>query len=118
MTAPNPDSDRPWWVSWYSPLPLSTFELHSPWWVSGYDADDRPTMCAALRADNEFAALAAVFAAYDDPPQTIEWRFYEEREADWSPFCDRFPKKAWMAWDGERTCACPAHNDGSAGGAS
>lgn len=100
-----------WWLSWYGPAPMSTFELHSPWWVSGWAADDAggytvPIVCAAVRADNEFAALARVFTAYDDPPETIRWRFVEQVEVGWSPFCDRFPKAAWMAWDDDRTCGC------------
>lgn len=46
-------SDDPkinFWLSWYGELPMSEFELHSPWWISGYDAEDRPVICAAIQA--------------------------------------------------------------------
>jgi len=97
-----------WWVSWYSTAPLSTFELHSPWWVSGYRcSDDAETVCAAVRADTEDDAKAFICGAYDDKPEAVEWRFCEP--LDGSPFSGSFPQAQWMAWDDERTCACPVH---------
>ena len=94
------------WVSWYSYTPLSEFELHSPWWRSGY-AEDAEIVVAAVRAADEYAAFAQVRAAYDNDPGPLEERFCEPLSR--SPFSDRFPQSAWMAWDSERTCGCPEH---------
>jgi len=98
-----------WWVSWYNPVSLAEFELHSPWWVSGYRcSDDFETMCAAVRAVDETHAKAQVEAAYDNPPSNIEWRFVEPLD-DRSPFSGRFPQSKWMAWESDgRTCDCDA----------
>ena len=88
-----------WWVSWYSPAELyGKFELHSPWWISGEDADGRHTICAAILAHTEHEAQQLVKESYDDCPPPIEWRFVSDRPANWSPFCDRFPKADWMKW--------------------
>jgi hypothetical protein len=95
------------WISWYNAVPLSTFELHSPWWISGYDANDRETMVAAVRADSEAAAWEQVRTAYDDPPTEVAERFIEDLPAG-SPFSGRFPQYGWMAWDDDRTCGCDA----------
>lgn len=92
------------WLSWYSDIPLSEFELHSPWWVSGYDADDRTILVAAVRAKDEREAWLQVKGSYDDPPPSLDERFCEE--LDRSPFCGRFPKSAWMEWSPIATCAC------------
>ena len=103
-----------WWISWYSPHPMSTFEMHSPWWIGGELACgpegsfNVPIVVAAVRAADEDAAKAVIVAAYDVPPTDVRWRFCEDLEGR-SPFSDRFPKAWWMAWDSERTCACPAH---------
>jgi hypothetical protein len=102
--------DQAWWISWYNTRPLDSFELHSPWWVSGERcSDDAETVVAAVRAASEDEARAAVAHAYDErpTPDEIEWRFVEALDS--SPFCGRFPQANWMAWDDERTCACPAH---------
>lgn len=92
-----------WWVSWYSPG--GDFTLNFPWWISGHavvDFDDEsrdvPTFVAAIEARTEAEAKAIVGRAYDNVPGKIVWRFCNERPADWSPFCDRFPRKAWMRW--------------------
>ena len=103
MTGPNA-----YWISWYSHRPRSEFELHSPWWVSGYDADDNDILIAAVRAVDEAAAWQTVRDAYDLPREEsdITERFCEQLETGQSPFSDRWPQAAWMAWDDERTCAC------------
>jgi len=100
---------RSFWISWYSYAPRDTFELHSPWWCSGYDADGNDILIAAVRAEDEDAAWAQVRAAYDDQPAAVAERFVEDVPDDWSPFSGRWPKADWMAWDGDRTCACPHH---------
>lgn len=98
---------RAWWISWYSPaeVGLDQFELHSPWWVSGYSADDENIIVAAVLAVDERAAWAVVADAYDNPTPVRE-RFIEP--LDQVPFCDRWRKADWMAWDPEAgvTCAC------------
>lgn len=84
---------RPYWLSWYG---VSTFELHAPWWRSGFDGNDRPIFCAALRAASDAEARAIVSEAHDDPSVKPEFRFVEERDAAWTPYCDRFRKAGWM----------------------
>lgn len=94
-------TERNFWISWYCPAALGAWELASPWWVSGYAmSDDEDVLCivAAVHATDEEAAKEVVLAAYDTRPASMEWRFVSEREADWSPFCDRFPKADWMVW--------------------
>lgn len=97
-----------WWISWHSKLPLAEFELHSPWWVTGYDSDDYPICCAAVRTEDEEAAWEKIRTSYDNPPDALVERFCNERdEEDFNPFASsRFPKSAWMAWTGTATCAC------------
>lgn len=104
-----------WWISWYSPHDLASFELHSPWWVSGYGFEENedgdlvevPTIVAAVRAENEDAAWDLIYSAYDDRPGDIEQRFCEPLDAP--AFTDRFPKADWMAWGSDgRTCQCGA----------
>lgn len=94
-----------YWISWYhNHAKHGEFELHSPWWVSGGDLDGNDTIVAAVEVDivredeGPEAARIAIHQAYDNPPMSLEWRFCNERDADWSPFCDRFPKAAWMQW--------------------
>lgn len=96
------------WISWYWPEALGTFELHSPWWQSGSRVamnmktkeviEDTPTIVAAVRAENEDAAMGIIIAAFDKKPASLEWRFCEERPSDWSPFSSRFPRGDWMKW--------------------
>lgn len=107
---------RPYWLSWYSSEPHSSFEMHSPWWVSGYTGDgERTIYVAAVRAQDEALAWDVVRGSYDclrnnerDPDFTE--RFIEEVEADWSPFSGRFPQAEWMAWGDDGDCACPVHS--------
>lgn len=98
-----------WWLSWYSDIPLAEFELHSPWWVSGYDGAGVETVVAAVRAEDEEAAMEAVRTAYDFLPEhpSIRWRFVEPLTRE-TPFTERFPQGEWMAWDAEGTCRCVA----------
>jgi hypothetical protein len=91
---------RNYWLSWYHDIDaLGAFELHSPWWVSGTRLDGADTVCAAIKAENEDAAKAAVVAAYDTPPDTLEWRFCERQPDVWSPFNTRFQRSAWIQWE-------------------
>lgn len=88
-----------YWISWYSMTPLSEFEYHGPWWVSGYDAEDNPTVCAAVVAENEEVAEEIILGSYDHPENTdVRWRFAEERDSSWEPFTQRFPQADWMKW--------------------
>lgn len=95
---------KSFWLSWYCPgYLMGMFELHSPWWISGSTMDGAWTICAAVRAANEDAAKAVILASYDDPPDTLKWRFVEEQRQEWSPFCDRFTRADWMQWHAEDT---------------
>jgi len=89
---------HPFWVSWWSLHQFGSFELHSPWWISGERDDGAVSVCAAVRAVSEAAAMDIVSACYDTRPDSIEFRFVEQREGIWSPFTDRFPRAEWMQW--------------------
>ena len=88
-----------YWISWWHDKEFSPFELHSPWWVSGEAHDDAKSICAAIKADNEHEARQIVLACYDSLPDTLRFRFNEQKENDWSPFNERFPKAEWMKWN-------------------
>lgn len=91
-----------WWLSWYHGKQYGEFELNSPWWMSGTRMNDEAiTLCAAIKAKTEDNAKQIIFDAYDVCPDSIEFRFIEQRADDWSPFCDRFPKADWMRWEQE-----------------
>jgi hypothetical protein len=86
-----------WWVSWYGKN--GVFELYRPWWISGFRADDdADCFCAAIVARTREGAAKTVTDAHDNPDVCLEWRFIDEREGSWSPFCDRFPRADWMLW--------------------
>lgn len=97
-----------YWISWYHRPELGGWELNSPWWISGArqmvdryarkEPWEEPTVVAAIRADHPEGARDHILRCYDARPDNLEWRFCEERPADWSPFTDRFPKADWMQW--------------------
>lgn len=97
-----------YWLSWYHDYTNYTeFEIHSPWWESGICGDGkRVTIVAAIQAESPEHAQSVVYLAYDKKgkkkaqkyPKKLEWRFCNQQEDDWSPFCDRFPKADWMKW--------------------
>lgn len=88
-----------YWVSWYATGENGSWELHQPWWISGERDDGALAVCAAVIAINEQQAKESIAAAHDKANvDDIEWRFCNERAADWSPFCDRFPRAEWMQW--------------------
>lgn len=91
-----------YWARFYvSESELKHFEYHGPWWISGwaYGAETAAIVCAAICADSEDQAKAALEAAFDPGHQLAEWLFCDECEAaDWQPFCDRFPRADWMRW--------------------
>ena len=89
---------KSFWFSWYHEQSFGAFELHSPWWVSG-STETANTVCAAVRAEDEEHAKRLVIESFDTAPTEVEWRFVEERPADWSPFTDRFPRARWMKWE-------------------
>lgn len=101
------EARQDFWISWYSPEPMSAFELHSPWWVSGY-TDTENIVVAAVRAESEAAAWEVVRDAYDYTPELRE-RFIEPLTS--TPFSVRFQQAKWMRWDQQGTCACPEHTD-------
>lgn len=89
---------KPYWLSWCSDR-MGEFELHWPWWVSGYDANDRPVICAAVIAFDERDAWGIIKRCHDDPkPESLDERFCEEKPEGWQPFCERFAKADWMLW--------------------
>lgn len=92
-------SDKNWWLSWWwDPDTQGSFELHTPWWRSGSDPDDRISIVAAVVAPSEDAARELILAPYDTRPESLDWRFCEERSDGWSPFGSRFRRADWMRW--------------------
>lgn len=90
---------KPFWVSWYG-HPKVEFEWEGPWWISGWamtDDVDIPTICAAVMAANAEDAQRQIVKAHDKRVKLV-WRFANERDANWSPFCDRFQRAGWMLW--------------------
>jgi len=90
-----------YWVSWWTGPSEGGFELNSPWWVSGsrgVDEDSMDSVCAAVRADSEKDAKGVIYGCYDKRPAHLDFRFVNQRDDGWSPFCDRFPKAGWMEW--------------------
>lgn len=92
-----------YWISWYYLPPKRAWgwEYHGPWWVSGVrDADDAVTICAAVQAESEDDAMEAIYLAYDQRPENIDFRFVEDRGRDWNPLDlgGRFPAADWMVW--------------------
>jgi len=85
-----------YWLSWRHDEGLGEFELKWPWWISGYDFDDKVCICAAVRANSKAEAEELILNSYDKRPSDLDWRFCEEKPADWSPFSGRFPKADWM----------------------
>jgi len=47
---------------------------------------------------SEEDAREQIYRCHDVRPEHIEFRFCEERPHGWEPFCDRFPRGAWMKW--------------------
>lgn len=89
-----------YWISWWHTEDMGELELHTPWWVSGERADGAKSVCAAVRApdDAPWAAEEIIYAAYDDRPEKIEFRFAEMKPEGWSPFGSRFQRADWMQW--------------------
>lgn len=96
---------RNYWISWIHCIEImGKFELHSPWWISGSiwfgeQDTEADTICAAIKAFSEEDALELIYKCYDIRPEEIEFRFCNERNSDWQPFSDRFPRAKWMKWD-------------------
>lgn len=91
-------------ISWYAVPGTITeygkFELHYPWWVSGERCSDGAhTIVAAIPVELEEEAQAVVMESYDHKPAyevELEIRFNDLKTG--SPFCERFPRRAWMKW--------------------
>ena len=102
------------WVSWLQPtedyraLTFPPNESIIGYWCSGYasGANDEsiPILCAVVDAADQEAAAEAV---KKDWPEWQEWRFIEERDADYKPG-DRFPIDG-CEWMQERF---KTHDDG------
>lgn len=94
---------RPYWVSWYS---AGDFTYEGPWWISCNELslhpdgseESRRILCAAVMAKSEDDAKRIIANAHDDKTLEIEWRFVEERAADWLPLSSRFERQDWMKW--------------------
>jgi hypothetical protein len=87
-----------YWLSWEHKGKYGSFTLDWPWWISG-SGSGYQSICAAVRASNEEEAKEIVLKSFDErPKEEITWRFVNDREDGWSPFCERFPKADWMVW--------------------
>lgn len=92
------------WMSFWLPNSVA-FEYKGPWWVSGHrfprglDNDySEDSICAAVKAESERAAKELLLAGIEQPHQDVEWRFIEEKPADWSPYSGRFQKSEGVEW--------------------
>ena len=83
------------WLSW---IETGAFSLSSPWWVSGEIADGKGTKIVAAVYARSGDEARAVVTRCRDTKTAPEFRFVEERPADWIPFSDRFPRADWMLW--------------------
>ncbi len=89
---------RKFWVSWYS---RGSFTWDGPWWISGsllIGAVECHTICAAVCAIDGEHAEQLIINAHDAPCCPPEFRFVVEKDADWEPGADRFPRADWMRW--------------------
>lgn len=88
---------KKFWLRWVtSEEHHGTFELTSPWWVSGHRGNER-YICAAVEAESESAAKAIIDGCHDRDVD-ISFRLILEQPSDWTPFCERFPRRDWMQW--------------------
>ena len=86
------------WVSFWC-QDLTKFEYHGPWWVSGSDAENRSSVCAAVRALDETGAKKTLENCFDTGYFVDEFRFVTEKnDPGWEPFADRFQRAGWMKW--------------------
>lgn len=89
-----------YWISWWDDVErLPEFERQQPWWTSGEDDEGRVSLCTAAIANSEQEAKDQIRSNYDYPPESLDWRFIQERPEDWSPFNSRFQKASWMEWE-------------------
>ena len=86
------------WCSWHQPT-ADFRPLRDPpndavlgWWCSGERGDGVAILCALVRANSAGEVERAIEG---DWPEATEWRFVEERTANWLPG-DRFPLRDWM----------------------
>lgn len=84
-----------WWASFE--LLSGNYEIHSPSWVSGYGRG--PTVVFAGIAESEDDLMEHIEAHCLDEGSSVEWRFVNERDDDYSPYTDRFPgPSSWHVW--------------------
>jgi hypothetical protein len=90
-----------YWVSWaqetedYRPVDYPPNRKILGWWCSGTDADDKAILCALVEAAGPSDARDAVYIDWPEATQNTDWRFFEEKPADFVPG-DRFPLSDWM----------------------
>ncbi len=83
------------WISWKCGKDVNLFPL--PCWVTGFDSEDLIVYCAAIQSDSEDWVRGMVEAACDGDDE-FDWRFFNQMEKGWTPFCDRFQRADWMLW--------------------
>lgn len=90
------------WLSWtqptedYRPLTDPPDTRVIGWWCSGYDSNQRPRLCALVRAGDLDEAKRAIRISWPEAPTTRQaWRIEDQRPSDWLPG-DRFPMSPWM----------------------
>jgi len=94
-----------YWASFWQPEEISSaFEYHGPWWISGEDMEGRRSICAAVVAKDESAAIEVLRKAHDRDrrPAILDMRFLTPKPGNWSPFAKdgkgRFMRAKWMKW--------------------
>jgi hypothetical protein len=88
---------RLYWISWWQPT-ADVRPVRSPpnsavlgWWCTGERGDGAASLCALVRAKDEYWARAAILI---DWGEARDWRFCEPRED--TELSDRFPLSDWM----------------------
>jgi hypothetical protein len=112
-----------YWISWTQPAGDYRPKWTPPgpavlgWWKTGETWDrkndgdpliDVVNLCAVVQCDTQGSAYAAILL---DWPDMINWRFFEEKPADWAPNEDRFPREGWI---GKRLAEPDSHRTSNA----
>lgn len=97
------DELKNYWVSWWQRYEYGAFEIHSPWWWSGSrdieNDKEEFSIVAAIKARNTNDAKKIIYTSYDNPVDSIEFRFCTEFDKNQSPYSERFAKADWMKWE-------------------
>lgn len=95
------DADKRYWISWLgSEFPKAIIPSW-PWWIDGWtygaSGEQTPIIVGAVVGTSVEQVKQRVTDARIGG-RVKEWRFVEEKPADWTPFNQRYPQQPWMRW--------------------